>query len=62
MADPMFRRDDLDEDRRETVTTYCLRCDEPHRSRALKASIAPRFTQRTEWCGHCGRDTIHEER
>ena len=58
-----FRFDNtLDESRRETVTTYCLRCDARHRYRALKASIAPRFAQRTEWCGCCGRDTVHEER
>jgi hypothetical protein len=58
----MFRRDDLDERRRETVWTYCLRCDSRHRYRALKASIAPRFKVRTEWCSQCQRDTLHEER
>jgi hypothetical protein len=58
----MLRRDDLDEGRRETVTTYCLRCDDRHRYRALKAQVAPRFKVRTEWCSQCQRDTLHEER
>ena len=52
----------VDEGRRETVNTYCLRCDNRNQYRALKASIAPRFMRRTEWCSRCGQDTMHEER